>query len=220
MRLSKRPVTFICARLDSAASRQMEALRTLLLHQDATIFHDDGATLYAVFSASLPAVTTMIAAQRLVQANGAALAVAIHSGLAQEHQGIYAGKAFNRTVSILDTLHPGQIVVSRTVSDDLARQQRVKISLLNLGEYRLRDLLPTIQLFQVVGPDLPAEFGVLNSLDIHLHNLPIHLTPLIGRAEEVAAICAALGSPATRLLTLVGSSGTGKPAWPSRLRLS
>lgn len=210
MRLSKRPVTFICARLDPAAIRQVEAVRALLLHQGATIFHDDDITLYAAFSLSLPAVTTMIAAQRLLQANGAALAVAIHSGLAQEHQGIYAGKAFNRTVSILDALHAGQIVVSRTVSDDIARQKHVEISLLNLGEYRLRDLLPTIQLFQVVVEGLPSDFAVLNSLDIHQHNLPIHLTPLIGRAQEVDSLCSVLRAPSTRLLTLVGASGTGK----------
>ncbi|TMD36850.1 MAG: hypothetical protein E6J04_04265, partial [Chloroflexi bacterium] len=36
------------------------------------------------------------------------------------------------------------------------------------------------------------------------------LTPLIGREQEVAAVCAELAHPTVRLLTLLGAGGIGK----------
>jgi predicted ATPase/transcriptional regulator with XRE-family HTH domain len=39
---------------------------------------------------------------------------------------------------------------------------------------------------------------------------PVPLTPLIGRAREVAAVCQALENPAIRVLTLTGPGGIGK----------
>ncbi len=40
--------------------------------------------------------------------------------------------------------------------------------------------------------------------------LPVPLTPLIGREQEVAAVCAELAHPTVRLLTLLGAGGIGK----------
>src|SRR5260370_16298719 len=42
------------------------------------------------------------------------------------------------------------------------------------------------------------------------HNLPIPLTPLVGRKQEVTALCALLQQPKVRLVTLAGTGGVGK----------
>src|SRR5216683_2583602 len=42
------------------------------------------------------------------------------------------------------------------------------------------------------------------------HNLPVPLTPLIGREQEVVAACAFLRRPQVRLLTFTGTGGVGK----------
>jgi len=84
------------------------------------------------------------------------------------------------------------------------------VVLRDLGTHRLKDLTRPEHIFQVVAPRLPVDFPPLRSLDTRPHNLPAQLTPLIGRAEEVAMVCDRLRRVDVRLLTLTGPGGTGK----------
>jgi predicted ATPase len=47
-------------------------------------------------------------------------------------------------------------------------------------------------------------------LDSPPNNLPLQLTPLVGRQTEVSAVLALVRTPGVRLVTLTGPGGTGK----------
>src|SRR5437764_12283559 len=51
---------------------------------------------------------------------------------------------------------------------------------------------------------------MLNQLKAQFYNLPAQLTPLIGRAPEIQAVCSLVRHPEVRLVTLTGPGGVGK----------
>src|SRR5262249_2418059 len=84
------------------------------------------------------------------------------------------------------------------------------VALRDLGKHRLKDLTRPEQIFQLVVPDLPAAFPPLRTLESRPSNLPTQPTALIGREQEVGAVCALLRQPPVRRVPLTGPGGIGK----------
>jgi predicted ATPase len=113
----------------------------------------------------------------------------------------------------MSAAHGGQVLLSFTANEQIRDEMPDGVTLRDMGERRLKDMIRPEHIYQLVIADLPSEFPPIKTLDISLHNLPAQMTSFIGRETERAEIKQALS--AHRLVTLTGSGGAGK----SRLSL-
>jgi len=173
-----------------------------------------GDAFLVAFSRARDAVGAAVAAQRAltkhVWSDGSMLRVrmGLHTGEPVSDTGDYVGLDVHRAARICAAGHGGQILLSDAVGVLAARDLPLGVSLRDLGTHRLKDLRDPEHLFQVVHPDLPADFPALNSLDAWPNNLPIQLTSFVGRAREIAEVKRLLGN--ARHVTLTGIGGAGK----------
>jgi class 3 adenylate cyclase len=104
----------------------------------------------------------------------------LHTGEAALREGDYYGQTLNRATRIMSAGHGGQILLSSITAELVREHLPENTHLLDLGEYRLKNLSRLEHLFQLNAPDLPTEFPVLRSLNTLPNNLPIQLTSFIG----------------------------------------
>lgn len=201
----------------SEAMKQALAQHDLILRQaiessGGQIIKTTGDGIHGVFEKAIDAVQATLAAQRALKAPLCDLQIhvrmGLHTGEAELRAGDYHGQALNRAARIMSAGHGGQVLLS-SVTAELAREHlAADVRLLDLGEHRLRDLIRPEHIFQLLAPDLPAEFPALKSLSAFPNNLPPQLTSFIGREREMSDARRLLAS--ARLLTLIGPGGTGK----------
>jgi predicted ATPase len=102
-------------------------------------------------------------------------------------------------------------VILSLATQDLARDALPPgAGLRDLGVHPLRDLYRPEQVFQLLHPDLPADFPPLRTLATRPNNLPLQPTPFLGREDQVARVVELLGRDDVRLLTITGPGGVGK----------
>ena len=82
------------------------------------------------------------------------------------------------------------------------------VDLVDLGSHRLRDIDRPEQIYQVVVGDLDRGFPPLRSLSTRRSNLPVQLTSFVGREKELGEVATLIERH--RLVTLIGTGGTGK----------
>src|SRR5690349_6660234 len=172
------------------------------------VFKTVGDAFYAVFTTAIDALDAALAAERAIAAEawGATgpirVRAALHVGAAQQRDGDYFGAPLNRVARLCAAGHSGQILLS-LAAQELVRDALPKgAALRDLGEHRLKDLARPERIFQAVATGLPDTFPPLRTLDSYTHNLPAQPTPLIGREDEVRAVCDLARHSDTRLLTL------------------
>jgi predicted ATPase/class 3 adenylate cyclase/DNA-binding CsgD family transcriptional regulator len=199
-----------------ALARHDSILREAVESHQGVIFKTVGDSSHAVFGSAPDALAAAMAAQRALHAETWNTAeplrvrLALHTGVAELRGGDYFGPPLNRAARLLAAAHGGQILLSLVTAELVRDQLPPDQTLRDLGVHRLRDLSRPEQIFQLVGPNLPADFPPLNTLDRRPHNLPYQPTALIGREWEVTNICTLLCRDDVRLVTLTGPGGCGK----------
>src|SRR5262245_1009194 len=180
------------------------------------VFRTVGDAFCMAFASAPAALHAALAAQRALASEpwGATgplrVRMALHTGAVELHDGEYQGQPLYRIARLLAIGHGGQILLSLATTELVRDHLPPDVTLRGMGEHRLKDLTRPEQIFQIVTPDLPADFPPLRTVDSRHTNLPAQPTALIGREREIAAVIALLCHDDVRLLTLTGPGGTGK----------
>jgi predicted ATPase/DNA-binding CsgD family transcriptional regulator len=223
-------VTFLAAAVtdppagDEAVAADAEDLTWCLSALEESIARHGGVRPYlpdedegvlGAFSRASDAVAAALDAERAVlqepapSGRGVRIRMAVHTGEAQlQDEGAYLGESVAHCVRLRRVAHGGQVLVSASAAALVAGRLPDGAGLVDLGAHRLADLGRADHIWQLTHPELARSFPRLRTLDDFPHNLPVQLTPLIGRDSEVDAICRDL--EAERLVTLTGSGGVGK----------
>ncbi|MSP12304.1 MAG: adenylate/guanylate cyclase domain-containing protein [Chloroflexi bacterium] len=206
--------------MKTALARHDTIVRSTIESHDGYVFKTVGDEFCAAFPTALPALAAALAIQRALTAEdwtaGAGLPrpaaikvrAALHTGAADVRDGDYFGATLSRVARLMAAGHGGQTLLSAATQELVRDNLPADVTLQDLGERRLRDLVRPEQIFQLVAPDLPSDFPALRTLDAFPHNLPVQLTSFVGREKEMAEVKRLLTK--THLLTLTGVGGTGK----------
>jgi predicted ATPase/class 3 adenylate cyclase len=189
-------------------------LSRLFRAHGAHIFKTIGDAFCVAFRTVPDAVNAAIAAQRELGSRdwsaveGITVRMAIHVGTTDERDGDYFGPVVNRVARLLSIAHGQQVILSAAARSLAENALPRDAALRDLGSHRLKDLSQPEAVAQLDVRGLPTMFPPLNSLDTGKTNLPLQVSPLVGRGREVSEIAEL--ARAKPLITLCGTGGIGK----------
>ena len=206
-------VTFL---LTEAEGQARKLVGTVVGQHGGFELKTDGDSVLIAFTRARDAVAAAVGSQRATRSGGG-LRIGISSAEAIPMDEGYTGPGVRGVESIWSAAHPGQILLSQTTRDLLRETPLDTTEVLDLGEYRLKDLSAAQRLFQLLVPDLEGEFPPPRSLETRRTNLPLQPTPLVGREREIRELADLLRRGETRVVTLTGTGGTGKTRLAAQL---
>ncbi len=161
-------------------------LRAAIEVHGGYVFKTVGDAFCATFQSPLDALFAALASLRALRdarwADTGPLRVrmALHTGTAEEREGDYFGPTVNRAARLLSTGHGGQLLVSLVTHELLKDHIAGDITMRDLGEHRLKDLVRPERIFEVRVPDLVAAFPAIRSSAPVSARMPHKPIPMLG----------------------------------------
>jgi class 3 adenylate cyclase len=146
-------------------------LRTAFAAHEGREVDTQGDSFFVVFPRATQAVAAAVAIQRTLAAEvwpeGGVVRVrmGLHSGEPIRTAEGYTGLDVIRGARIKEAGHGGQVLLSKSTAALIEDALIGGLSLLDLGEHRLKGLPRPERIFQLIIPDLLADFPPLRSLD-------------------------------------------------------
>ena len=189
-------------------------MRAAFAAHDGVEVDTQGDAFFAVFGCVGDAIGAVVKAQRDLHSHpwpeGFALRVrvGVHWGAPQRTDEGYVGLDLHRCARLMGAGYGGQVLLSGAAAKR-AGELDSALELRDLGAHQLKDLSHPEPIFELRIQGLPADFPPLRTVDNRPHNLPLHLSPIVGRKREIAQLRAQFEGGAN-LITLLGPGGTGK----------
>jgi predicted ATPase/class 3 adenylate cyclase len=185
-------------RYGAALAEYRRIMREAITTNGGIEVETEGDGFFVVFPTARQATASALAAQAGLTDRQLQARMGLHTGEPLVVEGHYTGIDVHRAARICAAGHGGQILVSQSTCDLLERASEVR----DVGHHRLKDLGEPVRLYQLGDGDFPA-LRSLNST-----NLPVQLTPLVGRERELDEARRLLHLH--RLVTFTGAGGSGK----------
>src|ERR1022692_3107046 len=202
-------------RYGGALSAQRALLRDAIGACHGHELGTEGDSFFVAFESAGDAVRCCVAAQRALASHdwpdglAGRVRMGLHSGEPARHEDGYIGMDVHRAARIAATANGGQVVLSDPTRLLAESQLPADLSVDDLGWHRLKDIEAPERIYQLVAEGLERRFPPLRSLGART-SLPLPMTPLVGRDDDVERLSATLRRPAVRLGTLTGTGGVGK----------
>jgi class 3 adenylate cyclase len=157
--------------MGTALARHDRLLRDAIAAHGGVVFKTVGDAICAAFPKAPAAVAAALTAQRALYterwgSTGPLRArMALHTGTAEAGEGDYVGGPLNRVARLLATGYGGQILLSGPTADLVHDYLPPGVQLRDMGVHKLKDVYRPEHIFQLVAPDLPADFEPLKIRD-------------------------------------------------------
>ena len=176
------------SRYGEALAQQRSLLRAAFGHWHGYEVDTQGDAFFVAFTSAVDALACAAEAQRALAVaewpDGAVVRVrmGLHTGEPEVAAGGYVGLDVHRGARICSAGHGGQILLSQPTYELVRDGLPDGVTLLDVGEHRLRDVQQPEHLYQAVLAELPQEFPPLKA--VRAQTLPIPPTSLVGRQRR------------------------------------